>query len=250
MPVFNENNNSKSLDKYNNQKFTYSAEKIDLLGASEYTLVTIVADRSGSTSGFDKDMERTVKEIVRACSDSPRAENLLIRFVSFSNQTYEVHGFEQLAGIDLNRYDGTLSPKGSTALYDATINGVENLADFGSNLIKNDYEANGIVFVITDGGENASTYSINDVKKAFASAIKSESLESITTILIGVNEASNDQSIQAFAKDVNFTKFIGMPNVDKKSLAILAQFVSQSISSTSQSLGSGSASQSIQPPTF
>jgi len=58
----------------NNYRFT--ATKISHLGATEYTLVTIACDVSGSVAGFKDDLERCIKAVLQSCRRSPRAKSL------------------------------------------------------------------------------------------------------------------------------------------------------------------------------
>ncbi len=63
--------------------FQFSAVRIEDLGATEYTLVTIVCDISGSVIPFADSLLECIKSIITACQKSPRAENLLIRLLHF-----------------------------------------------------------------------------------------------------------------------------------------------------------------------
>jgi len=247
MPKFTESTTVSQV-KHAAGHFGFSATNIDDLGASEYTLVTIAADRSGSTSGFQKDMENCLKEIAKACQQSPRAENLMLRLVTFDSTHVESHGFKLLQDCNLNDYDATLAPGGATALYDASIDAVEATSNYGQSLMDQDYLANGIVIVMTDGWENSSK--LNDVayvKKALETAVRDETLESLVSILIGVNAAQAGQGLQDYANDAGFTQYVELKDASKSTLAKLAQFVSQSISSQSQALGSGGPSAPVNP---
>ena len=66
--------------------FTFSPVNLTTLGATEYTLVSVTADRSGSVRDFAREMEKALKEIVSACRKSPRADNLLLRLTRFDHQ--------------------------------------------------------------------------------------------------------------------------------------------------------------------
>ena len=230
--------------------FGFSAAKIEDLGATEYTLVTIVLDDSGSTYGFSKEMEAALKEIIGACQSSPRADNLMVRLVVFASTKNEVHGFKLLSTISANDYDDLLQAKGMTTLYDSAIDGVEATAHYGRELLEQDYDANGIVFFITDGMDTGSTFTPKEVAAAIANCTKKECLESITTILIAIADPQNpDPSVMTgledFKNDANIDQFVKLSDASKKTLAKLASFVSASISSTSQALGTGAPSQSI-----
>lgn len=226
--------------------FGYSAAKIEDLGACEYTLVTIVQDVSGSVQGYKRDMEKCLSEIVRACCKSPRADNLMIRFVEFGSQITEVHGFKLLENCNPNDYLGVLNINGATALYDAAANALDATSGYGKNLTDNDFDVNGIVFIITDGMDNSSAYTKKSIRKTLENIIREETLESLVTVLIGVGtKGYKDVSLALaeFKKEAGLTQFIELDDAKAATLAKLANFVSQSISSQSQSLGTGSGSQ-------
>ncbi len=96
--------------------FTFSPVNLTTLGATEYTLVSVTADRSGSVRDFAREMEQALKEIVSACRKSPRADNLLLRLTRFDHELEEVHGFRQLADCATDAYDGVLDARGTTPL--------------------------------------------------------------------------------------------------------------------------------------
>ena len=234
--------------------FGFSAVRIEDLQATEYTLVTIVVDRSGSTEAFYRDMEKTLKQIVEACQKSPRADNLLLRVIVFGDDNQEIHGWVPLNNIKPDQYDNALSPGGMTALYDATINGVEGIANFAKQLRDEDYSSNGIIFILTDGEENHSKLVHTDpsnrakfVKDALQTTLRGEHLESLVSILVAVNATGCQRALQQFHNEAGFTQYIDMGDASPQKLAKLAQFVSKSISSQSQALGSGGPSQSIAP---
>jgi Mg-chelatase subunit ChlD len=132
-------------------------------------------------------------------------------------------------------------------LFDASHNVIESLARYGRDLQAQDFQANGIAIIITDGDDNASVMTPNEVKKAVAEAMQKESLESIRTILVGVNTNGGSLStyLQNFKNQVGFDQYIDIGTADARSLAKLADFVSKSISSQSQSLGTGGPSKAL-----
>jgi uncharacterized protein YegL len=227
--------------------FGFSAVDIDQLGASEYTLVAVATDCSGSVASFRAEEEQALGEIVEACRKSPRADNLLLRLTRFDQQLVEVHGFKPLPDCNPSDYRGVLPPGGTTALFDAAVNAVEAVTRYGKDLVDNDFSVNGIVFVITDGADNASTQRAGDVQQAIARAVQSESLESIVTVLIGVNVQDRHlaQLLADFSRDAGFAQYIELGQADAKTLARLAAFISKSISSQSQALGTGGPSQAL-----
>lgn len=245
MPKLNANDNLENFKLPGS--YGYSATKLGDLGATEYTLVTLVVDESGSIEPFKADMVNAVKEVVNACRYSPRADNLMIRLVTFANGLTEVHGFKLLSNINLADYDSILNDGGMTALYDATVNSVDATTSYGEQLVKSDFSANGIVVVITDGADNRSSNSVSGVADSIKKAVAGEKLESLVSILIGVNVS--DPNISDSLKNLHtaggFTQYVELKDANAKTLAKLAQFVSKSISSQSTALGTGGPSKSL-----
>jgi len=244
MPIIN-----LELDQINlpNSHYGYSATRLEELGATEYTIATVVADVSGSTAAFIFDMEAAITRIVQACKFSPRADNVLLRLLAFDDNLSELHGFKLLENCNLSDYGGVLRSGGSTALFDATENAVIATTNYAHKLASGDFSANAILFVITDGGDNASRVTAAQVKKALAHAVTSEALESVVSILIGVNVTDSQVSscLRQFHADAGFSQYVEIDKADAKTLARLAEFVSQSISAQSQALGTGGGSQQL-----
>lgn len=238
------NNDMANLNTASNYKF--SAVKLDELGATEYTLVTILVDKSSSLNGFDRDLENMIKEAVSSCQKSARSENLLVRLVSFNQNESEEHGFKLLSTITLTDYDNTISTSGMTLLFDTTFHAIEATQNYGKILADQDYFANAIVFIITDGMDNQSTYGPKQIKQLINDVRRSEDLESIATVLVGMSGAYDvQQYLDQFKDEAELDEYIDMGDVSQSTLAKLAGYISRSISSTSQSLGTGGPSTSL-----
>lgn len=246
MPKFTADPNGSGV----RSQFGFSAVGFDTLGSTEYTLVGITADRSGSVYHFSSDEEKAIKAVVEACRTSPRADNLMLRTTTFAGDLREDHGFRLLQDCNSNDYDGILRSGGSTALFDATIDAVDALTRYGKELSDRDFTANAILFVITDGDDVSSKNTVNGVRDAFKQALSTENLESLITILIGVNVANSsmEQYLKDYARDAGFTHYKSLADATPATLAKLAAFISKSISSQSQALGTGGPSQTL--PTF
>ena len=233
--------------------FKFSAVEMEKLGGSEYTIVQILVDESGSVSSFANDLENVLSVVADSCKKSPRAENLLIRAASFSSNgrqdnVKEIHGFSLLNSIDVKNYKGSINPSGTTPLYDAALSAVESIDVYGKSLHDQEYLCNGIIFVVTDGAENASVNNdVKAIKKSIDKMKRNEHLESVRTILIGVNDsdAGLRAELDSFKSNAGFDEYISLGDITAGKLAKLAQFVSRSISSTSQALGSGKVSQPV-----
>ncbi len=233
--------------------YQFSATKIDALGAAEYTLATIVEDASGSVAGYSVELETTIKTVFKAMFKSPRKDNLMLRLTQFANDVQELHGFKLLGAINETDYTNVLKIGGNTALFDALDEAIAATATYGKQLTAQDYLVNAIIVAVTDGQNNhGNIRHAEQIKKALLQAQKSENLESITVILVGVtnDDVNLDVYLQEFKDLAGITQYTSIGKATPQRLAKLAQFVSQSISSTSAALGSGAPSQPITNPTF
>lgn len=227
-------------------QYGYTGMAIDTLASFENTIAQGLLDESGSTNSFAKQMEDAVKFIIRSLRNSPRADNLIYRQCHFATNYREHHGFLPLSQINESMYDGCYIPGGITTLYDSTDRMLKEVKDYGKKQAEQKYSCNGICYMLTDGRDYGSVYGQNDVKSTLMNVNSDESLESLITILIGVNEDSGIQrDLEAYAKFVGFTQYIPLGKADVKTLNKLGNFLSQSISSQSQALGTGGPSQSL-----
>lgn len=235
--------------------FNFSGQIIDELDASEYTLATILLDESSSVGGKQDQIRDMLVAAVGACYSSPYSSNLMVRVGSFSSRytrggsaggVDELHGFKTLAEIDVNAYPA-LKPGGSTPLNDAVYSGVGAANTYAQQLSDMDFGVNGITIIVTDGGENSSVATTSMVKEELQKAVKGEVMESHLSILVGIDNGYGNVSdvLDAYQRDTGIDKFIWAGEATKGKLAKLAEFVSQSISSTSQALGTGGPSQNI-----
>lgn len=225
--------------------FSFSATRIDNLGSTEYTLVTNVTDISISVCPYAHLLLSMKKAIVEACKKSPRSDNLMLRDLTFNTKLQEIHGFKLLSSINPDDYL-PLSPYGYTALVDATYSAIGATLTYAKTLIDQDFDVNGCIYISTDGEENSSTLDISAIKNQIAECRKKENIESLQVILIGLtSDAQISKALQDFKDEAGLDEYIDVGDVTPQKLAKLAQFVSTSISSQSQSLGSGSASKPL-----
>lgn len=224
--------------------FGFSAVRPETLGAPEYTLVTLVLDKTSSVAAFADALFLVKKTVVEACRKSPRADFLLLRTLEFNSSVDEVHGFMPLADIDTASY---VAPRcgGMTALRDATFSAVSATNAYSKVLAEQDYLANGIVFIVTDGDDNCSRVDASDVKRELACGVSGEYLESLRTVLVGVNAGAASRYLDEFKTTVGIDQYLDIAEASSQRLAKLADFVSRSISAQSQSLGTGGPSQAL-----
>jgi hypothetical protein len=236
--------------KIGGSNFNFSSIKIEHLGATEYSLVTIAVDVTGSVRDFADLLREMLITVVKACKKSPRAENMLIRVIRFSsmfqNGVDEIHGFKLFKDIDPDKDYPELHGGGMTPLCDACFSCFGAMNEYGKKLVDNDYLVNAIMFVITDGEENASTATMKMVHDEAKKGVSGEILESTTSVLIGINAGNFKDSLNIFQKEAGMMQYVDAGDATEGKLAKLAGYISQSVSSTSQALGTGGPSQNIQ----
>lgn len=230
--------------------FKFSAIGIDKLDSDSYTIVQILVDESGSVDSFKSEIENAIKTVADACKKNPNVDKLLIRVATFGSQysdsINELHGFLPMSGIDSSKYVGAVNPSGCTPLYDAAMDSVDTVRAFGKQLVAQEFTVNAIVFVITDGAENASHKAkASDVKKSIHQVKLDEEMDSIRTILVGINDSGMGNYLNDVKNDCGFDEYIAVGDATPGKLAKLAQWVSNSISSTSQALGTGGPSKPV-----
>lgn len=136
-------------------------------------------------------------------------------------------------------------PDGATPLFDATYDAIGATLTFAKNLIDQDFHVNGCVYIITDGDDNRSKVTPQMIAKQCKDALKKEVIESLITVLVGINinDPRVKRLLEEFKNEAELTQYVDAGSATAGKLAKLANFVSQSISSQSQALGSGAASQ-------
>jgi uncharacterized protein YegL len=218
--------------------YGFSAVRADRLGASEYTLVTLACDVSGSVIPFRDLLVDSIKKAVGACRKSPRAANIMVRTVTFNQGVTEIHGFKPLADIDDAEYDA-IRAGGGTALFDASASAIGATTAYGKILADQDYAVNGILFVITDGEDFDSTYTAATVKEKADEAVTGEVLDSFLSVLVGVNAARCSAYLERFRDQAAIAQYVDAGDATPGNLAKLASFVSRSVSSQAGSVGTG-----------
>ena len=232
----------------------FSAAKPEKLGSSEYTLATIILDCSPSMKAVEAEIVEVARMIAADCKEMPRSESVMLRVLVFSNNVDEIHGFMPVNSIDLDLYDKIKCSGSHTSLYKSVFSGVGATIEYSKELYNNhDIDSNGAVYIVTDGLDNVGGISPDDIKDIIH--LSGESIESIISILIAVRDTNNDwgdteASLKRFKEDAELTEFIDAGQCDPKALAKIRGAVSASISSTSQSLGSGGPSQQLPSKLF
>ena len=219
--------------------YTFSAVKPEDLGETEYTLVTMAVDTTGSVSGFAASLLNMVKTVIEACKKNPRSENLLVRFTTFAGDSVtEVHGFKPLSTIDVNDYK-PFRCNGATNLYDAVLEAVGATEQYAKTLSDNDFDVNSAIYIITDGEDNNSNSGASDVATFVERLKNKEKYGMMNSVLIGINTAGCSHYLNTFKSTAKLDSYVDIVDGTPGKLAKLAGFISKSISSSSQALSNG-----------
>ena len=236
--------------------FTFSAVNPDDLEELGYTLATVVLDASGSLEYKKNLLTALLKTIAIGLKKSSRKETILLRVIIFNETIWEIHGFKHVTQIDSdNDYEG-IEPKGMTGLVDSMFSAVASTYEYAKKLVDDGYDTNACVYIITDGMDNRSKKKARDVSEQIARMKAGEEVESIITILFGVNDPicgwSKDvaSALSELQAEVDFTEYIDAGDVTEENVGKIGGVVSSSIVSTSQALGTKGPSQQLPSKAF
>jgi len=141
-----------------------------------------------------------------------------------------------------------------TALYDATYSAVGAMSTYAKNLTAQEFGVNGATYIITDGLNNRGTMGPNQIKEKLKEAVKEEYLESQITCLIALKDPNIQSGVwlsgvvkelKLFKDQAELTEIVEVGEATPQRLAKLANWVSASISSQSQAMGTGGPSQPV-----
>lgn len=115
----------------------------------DYTALVFVVDRSGSMQSIAKDMEGGISALLESQKAVPG--KLTVDYVRFDSIVEHVHEAADPADVVVE-----ISPRGSTALYDAVGQTINRLGARFAALPEDERPGQVIFAIVTDGYENAS----------------------------------------------------------------------------------------------
>ena len=124
--------------------------------------------------------------------------------------------------------------------------------EFSKRLVEQDFDCNGAVYIITDGMNNRGKMTPKQIAEKTKTALQNEEIESFISILVGLHDPRSSwerevkQALEDFKEEAELSQFVDIGDATPQKLAKLANFVSESVSSQSQALGTGAPSQTLQ----
>jgi len=255
----NEENGSQQLQSYlvPGGTFGYTAIPVTNLQSFKNCIALSLFDESGSTRSFKRLMEAAMNKITLFLRNSPEADKIIWGHYQFDTELTEVMGLTPLREVPDDRFDGCWAGGGRTGLYHGECRMQEILRAYAAEQVAMRYVCNGILATLTDGlnyapaGDPGHDFTEAMVKEEFAKTVMCEDLESLVSILIGINPDKDVQKkLEAHAELVGYTRYLPVEKADEKTLSRIAGFLSQSIISQSQNVATGGPSQKIQSLTF
>lgn len=227
----NQNNDAMNTDVDFNMNYGANFNPADV-DCDEVINAVFVVDVSGSVSSYVDHLNNAFNDFVQRMQKSHVSNQLFVSIVEFNNNINVKSGFQPIANI--SPVDFSTSIGGTTALYDAVKTSLKSALDYRDNLETSGVNVKSLLFVITDGDDNASKSNPSEVKQQIKDLLREErNYFSFTSILFGVGneadftKAQTEMGIEHLAK-------IGNSGDDIRKMI---NFISASISSVSSGQG-------------
>lgn len=200
----------------------------DEIQTDETINAVFVVDTSPSVSAYVKELNYAFNDFVETMQKSHVADRLFASIMVFNSDVKVLNGFQPIQFIqkmDFSKHIGYC-----TALYDATLKGVETALDYRENLQNSGVETKTLVFIITDGEDNSSKKPAHIVKQLM-NKIKADEYNafSFTSVLFGVGDRHIFKAAQ-MDMGIDHLAVVGTSGAEMKKMI---GFISQSISSVS-----------------
>jgi len=168
-----------------------------------------------------EELNKAANEFVENMSKSHVKDRLLISTIVFDNDVEVLTGFQPVTEVE----EFKLSPRnGATALYAAARMALDKAIDYRDSLQKTGVKAKTILFVITDGENNASPDSdAQYVKDKLIELNKEEqNIMTFSSVLLGIGE---DQYFKEAFDALGFQSLAVLGDNIRKAVAIISSSV-------------------------
>lgn len=229
-------NNSQTLSSLNKgQDYDYNFGNYDPkdVEVSETINAVFVVDTSSSVGAYANELNKALNEFTARMQKSHAAPNLFVSIVEFNDNINVTSGFRPIS--EIQPIDLTPRIGGTTALYKACSVGLQNALDYRQDLEKAGVNCKTLLFVITDGEDNASgTIVAGDVKKIIDQLLQEErNFFSFESILFGVGTEANFEAAQ---KGMGI-KHLAKVGTTADEIRKMINFISSSVTSVSSGQG-------------
>ncbi len=179
--------------------------QIDSLNTDDVTLLAVLIDASGSMQSVRDDVIDAFNQMARALADSKARDSILMSAWTFSDQPTLLFGYTPIDRVqDLTK--AAYAPNGSTALYDAALDGFTGIVAYGQELRNGGIRTRCIVIVISDGDDNASGHTAASVKTVAQDLLRQEYY---TLAFVGMGDPA---SFSQIASNMGFPSVLTVGN--------------------------------------
>jgi len=224
-------------------KFGFTHVPLDSLTGTQYVLVRLSYDTSGSTSGFTAQTLKLIRTVVEGLRLNPATlDTVLLSICEFNSSLSEVHGFVPVRSIDPAHYQEPVAG-GCTVLYDSMLSSWEALATLGKDMVQQDFDVALVNIHITDGIDVGSRYLPRNSADLKATLIRQEQYSTVTSVLLGINV--EDAEVKRFLSDLKstgaFDHYESVDDASPESISKLVGIIVSTSVSASQSFGQTNA---------
>lgn len=196
-------------------------------------LLSLVVDRSGSTSKYEDDFNRALREFIDAEAKSHIGPELFFQIVSFGTDVTIDSGFQPVVGFDVNKINVRNSGD-LTAGYDAVRIALESMTNYGLQLERSGCDVRYNLCVVTDGEFNEGIDRTGQSVRTALDAIRNDERKygKTTVFMYGVGDQHTFESARdAMGFDLSALLTYGATGQDfKKMLSTVSHSVSKSSS--------------------
>lgn len=224
---------SSSLNQDVNFDYNFGNYNPNEVEVAETINAVFIVDTSSSVASYGQELNKAINEFTARMQKSHAAANLFVSIIEFNDNINVTTGFRPISEIPVI----DLVPRigGCTALYKACAVGLKNALDYRKDLENAGVNCKTLLFVITDGEDNASGNVVaSDVKSIIDDLLKEErNFFSFESILFGVG---SDKSFETAQKDMGI-KNLARVGTTADEIRKMINFISSSITSVSTGQG-------------
>lgn len=226
-------NNVSSLNADINFNYDFGNFNPNEVSVEETINAVFVIDTSGSVSSYGHELNTALNEFIQRMQKSHAADKLFVSQIEFNNDVNVIHGFKPIS--EMQTVDLTSRIGGMTALYKAVSIGLKNAIDYRQDLENAGVNCKTLLFVITDGLDNASGgVTAADVKSKISTLLQEErNIFSFESILFGVG---TDVEFEAAQQEMGI-KHLAKVGTTADEIRKMIAFISASITSVSTGAG-------------
>jgi len=234
-------NSTKSEEENVGYDFNFGNFNPDDVEVEDTINAVFAIDVSGSVGGYVDELNKGMNEFVQRMQSSHVSDKLFASIVEFKSDVKVRTGFQPIDQIPTIDFENSIG--GMTSLYEGTKVALQNALDYREGLENAGVNCKTLLFVITDGDDNASNCGPDAVKAIITDLLKEErNFASFEAILFGIGQGM-DNSFNTAASEMGI-KNVATISDTADDIKKMINFISSSVSSAS---GGGNA---ISTPNF